>query len=255
MRLRNISIICVLAALLTVLCYVTAADAQDFVTDGLVAHYTLNEADIDGKTVKDLSPNGNDAKIEGNLKSVEGAADGTGEALEFEGDSYIEIPAMGEFEHVSIECYALEGQFGGIQGIVSTWQWAAGKVHFKFEANQIQVHKNDGVKIRLDAEEERWYHIIYTSNTKDNELKLYVDGELVDEGLAGGTPELMDERRIGSEHDGRFLIGMIDNVRIYDRILDEDEVAQNFESKSDIWPVEPAGKLSATWGYLKALRN
>lgn len=256
MRLRNIRIICVLAALLAVLCYVTAADAQDFVTDGLVAMYTLNEADIDGKVVKDVF-GGNDAKLVGNLKSVEGATDGTGEALEFEGkpDNYIEIPAMGSFDHVSIECYALEGSFGPIQGIVSTWQWTAGKVHFKFEANEIQVHKNDGVKIRLRGENEVWYHIIYTSNTKDNELKLYVDGELVEEGNAGTTPENMDERRIGSEHDGRYLTGMIDNVRIYDRILDEDEVAQNFESQSDQLPVEPAGKLSATWGYLKALRN
>ena len=254
MSLRNMSAICVLGVLLTMFWYVNAADAQDFVTDGLVSIYTLNEADIEGKTVKDIF-GGKDAKIEGTLTSVEGATDGTGEALEFEGDSYIEIPAMGEFDHVSIECYALEGQFGGIQGIVSTWMWAAGKVHFKFEGNEIQVHKNDGVKIRLAAEAETWYHIIYTSNTKDNELKLYVDGELVDEGNAGTTPELMDERRIGSEHDGRFLIGMIDNVRIYDRILDEDEVMQNFESQSDQLPVEPAGKLSTTWGYLKGLRN
>ena len=254
MNLRDIRTICILGVFLTTCWYVSPADAQDFVTDGLVAIYTLNEADIDGKTVKDIF-GGKDAKMEGDLKSVEGATDGTGEALEFEGDSYIEIPAMGEFEHVSIECYALEGQFGAIQGIVSTWQWAPGKVHFKFEGNQIQVHKNDGVKIRLNAEAERWYHIVYTSNTADNELKLYVDGELVDEGNAGATPENMDERRIGSEHDGRFLIGMIDNVRIYDRILDEDEVAQNFESESDQLPVEPAGKLSMTWGHLKGLRN
>ena len=254
MNLRDMRAICILGVLLTLCLWVNAADAQDFVTDGLVAIYTLNEADIEGKTVKDIF-GGKDAKIEGTLKSVEGATGGTGEALEFEGDSYIEIPAMGEFDHVSIECYALEGQFGGIQGIVSTWMWAAGKVHFKFEGNEIQVHKNDGVKIRLGAEAETWYHIIYTSNTKDNELKLYVDGELVDEGNSGTTPELMDERRIGSEHDGRFLIGMIDNVRIYDRILDEDEVMQNFESQSDQLPVEPAGKLSTTWGYLKGLRN
>ena len=254
MSVRNMSAICILGVLFIVFGYVNAADAQDFVTDGLVAIYTLNDADIEGKTVKDIF-GGKDAKIEGTLKSVEGATDGTGEALEFEGDSYIEIPALGEFDHVTIECYALEGQFGGIQGIVSTWMWAAGKVHFKFEGNEIQVHKNDGVKIRLAAEAETWYHIIYTSNTKDNELKLYVDGELVDEGNSGTTPELMDERRIGSEHDGRFLIGMIDNVRIYDRILDEDEVMQNFESQSDQLPVEPAGKLSTTWGYLKEVRN
>ena len=256
MNLRNMSVICVLGVLLTMFWYVNAADAQDFVTDGLVAMYTLNEADIDGKVVKDIF-GGKDAKLMGNLKSVEGATDGTGEALEFEGkaESYVEIPAMGEFDHVSIECYALEGQFGGIQGIVSTWQWTAGKVHFKFEGNEIQVHKNDGVKIRLAGEADTWYHIIYTSNTKDNELKLYVDGELVDEGNSGTTPENMDERRIGSEHDGRFLIGMIDNIRIYDRILDEKEVEQNFESQSDQLPVEPAGKLSTTWGYLKGLRN
>lgn len=248
---RNIAI-CALCLLLTALCYVTA-DAQDFVTDGLVAMWTLNEADLDGKTVKDALGE-NDAEMIGKLKFVEGPM---GDAMEFEGDAenYVEIPALGSFEKVSIECWALEGQFGGIQGIVSTWQWAAGKVHFKFEGNQIQVHKNDGVKIRMNAETDKWYHIIYTSDTKEDELKLYVDGELVDEGTAGGTPENMDERRIGSEHDGRYLIGMIDNVRIYDRILDEAEVKQNFESESDSLPVEPAGKLSTTWGYLKGLRN
>ena len=253
---RNMRVICVLAALLTAFCYVNAADAQDFVTDGLIAMYTLNEADIDGKVVKDILGE-NDAEIVGKLKFVEGAADGTGEAMEFEGkpDNYVKIPDMGDFEFVSIECYALEGQFSGIQGIVSTWQWAAGKVHFKFQGNQIQVHKNDGVKIFLAAETDTWYHIIYTSNTKDNELKLYVDGELVAEGNSGATPENMKERRIGSEHDGRYLIGMMDNIRIYDRILEEDEVMQNFESKSDQLPVEPAGKLSTTWGTLKRMRN
>ncbi|RKU35360.1 hypothetical protein C6495_05955 [Candidatus Poribacteria bacterium] len=249
---RNI-VVCAFCLLLTALCYVTAANAQDFVTDGLVAMYTLNEADLDGKTVKDALGE-NDAEMIGKLKFVEGPM---GDAMEFEGDAenYVEIPALGSFEKVSIECWALEGQFGGIQGIVSTWQWAAGKVHFKFEGNQIQVHKNDGVKIRMNAETETWYHIIYTSDTKEDELKLYVDGELMDEGTAGGTPENMDERRIGSEHDGRYLIGMIDNVRIYDRILDEAEVKQNFESESDSLPVEPAGKLSTTWGYLKGLRD
>ncbi len=254
MDLRVVIAMCILGVLLTTLYVVSPADAQDFVTDGLVAMYTLNEADIDGEVVKDVFA-GNDAKLVGRLTSVKGGV--LGEALEFEGkpDNYVEIPALGEFEYVTIECYALEGQFGGIQGIVSTWQWEAGKVHFKFEGNQIQVHKNDGVKIAFNAESEEWYHIVYTSNTKDDELKLYVDGELVDEGTAGAAPEKMDERRIGSEHDGRYLIGMMDNVRIYDRILDEDEVKQNFDSQSDQLPVEPAGKLSATWGYLKGLRD
>ena len=256
MGLGNMRAIRVFAVLLTVLWYGGAVDAQDFVTDGLVAMYTLNKADIEGEVVEDVFGK-NDAKLVGKLDFVDGARHGTGEALAFKGESenYIEIPALGDFDYVSIECYALESQFGGIQGIVSTWEWAAGKVHFKFEANQIQVHKNDGVRIRLNAEINTWYHIIYSSNTKGNKLKLYVDGKLIGVGPAGFTPETMNERRIGSERDGGYLIGMIDNVRIYDRILDEKEVVQNFESKSDQLSVEPTGKLSTTWGTLKGLRN
>jgi len=252
---RNMRLICVLAALLPMFCYVSAVSAQDFVTDGLVAMYTLNEADVDGNVVKDVFGE-NDAELVGSLEFVEGATGGTGEAFKFDGaQNYVSIPDLGDFEQASVECYALEGQFGGIQGIVSTWQWTAGKVHFKFEANQIQVDKNGGNKIRFNAEAETWYHIIYTCNPGEDQLKLYVDGELVDEGNAGAQPENMRERRIGSEHDGRYLNGMIDNVRIYDRVLGEDEVKQNFESNSDSLPVEPAGKLSTTWAVLKQMRN
>ena len=95
MNFTNVKAICILGLLLAMLSYVNATNAQDFVTDGLVAMYTLNDADMDGKVVKDVFGK-NDAKLVGNLKSVEGAADGTGEALEFEGkpENYIEIPAM-----------------------------------------------------------------------------------------------------------------------------------------------------------------
>ena len=155
------------------------------------------------------------------------------------------------FDLASVECYAFATQLDTSQGIVSTWQWARGKIHFKFESNEIQTQKNGGDKIRFAAQANTWYHIIYTTNPAANELKLYVDGKLVVEGNAGAEPENMDERRIGSEHDGRFLNGMMDNVRIYDRVLTAEEVMQNFEAKSDQLPVEPAEKLSTTWGALK----
>ena len=255
MVLKAIKVICILSLLFTAMWYVNMADAaKEFVTDGLVAMYTLNKSDVKGEVVMDTSGNDNHAKLIGKLDFVEGPI---GDAYEFKAaaNNYVEIPAMGMFDFASVECYALQTQFGGIQGIVSTWMWTAGKVHFKFQENQIQVDKNGGSKIRFNAEAKKWYHIIYTTNPPDNELKLYVDGDLVAEGPAGAQPENMDERRIGSEHDGRFLNGMIDNVRIYDRVLTEDEVMQNFEAKSDNLPVEPADKLSTTWGALKRQRN
>ena len=249
MLMRSLSI-----ALFMTLLLVTAAslEAQEFVTDGLVAFYTLDKADIDGAKVKDVSGNGNDAKIIGKLKSAKGQLD---ECLEFDrGANYVEVPALGSWEQGSIECWAYTNDLGhDYQGIVSTWQWVAGKVHFKFEGGQIQVHKNDGVKITFNAEIDTWYHIIYTCDTQANELKLYVNGELVAEGGSGGTPENMDERRIGSEHDGRFLNGMVDDVRIYDRVLSEKEVEQNFKVKSNEMAVCLKDKLATRWGYLKEI--
>jgi hypothetical protein len=244
-----------LFSLVLVLMFIAvAAQAQQYVTNGLIAFWTMDSADITGDTVKDMSGNGNDATIMGALSSAAGVID---EALEFDGGAnYVEVPALGDWEQASIECWALSNDFSiSYQGIVSTWQWAAGKVHFKFESNQIQVDKNDGVKLTAPAEQDTWYHIIYTCDTVANELKLYVDGAFVAEGTSGSTPQNMNERRIGSEHDGRFLSGMIDEVRIYDRVLNESEVAQNFTVTSNsTTAVEPAGKLATTWSSIKTSR-
>ncbi|MGQ9610769.1 MAG: LamG domain-containing protein [bacterium] len=239
-------------SLLIGLSFITCLNAQEFVKNGLIAMWTLDSKDIQGEVVKDVSGNGRNAKIIGTLKSVPGVI---GECLQFEGkaDCYVEIPKMDDMTTLSIECWAMEDQFGNIQGIISTWQWEAGKVHFKFESNQIQVHKNDGVKITFNAENGKWYHIIYTTDTKANKLQLYVDGKLASEGASGATPEKMSERRMGSEHDGRFLIGKIDEVRIYNRVLDAKEVANNFAVKTNKIAVQPRGKLATCWSSLKQI--
>jgi hypothetical protein len=245
--IRNIIIIFMFAILL-----ITAlANAQEFVKDGLLAMWTLDKADINGDTVKDVSGNGHDATIKGTLKSIDGVI---GECLQFEGkaENYVEIPKMGSFEQISVECWAMEDQFSGIEGIVSTWQWEAGKVHFKFESNQIQVDKNDGGKIVYpNPEQGKWYHIVYTTDTTANKHSLYVDGKFASDGPGGATPEKWDERRMGSEHDGRWLIGKIDEVRVYKRVLTEKEIANNFTVKSNKLAVEPNGKLATCWSVLK----
>ena len=229
-----------------------AAQAQQYVTDGLIAFWTLDDADINGDTVNDVSGSGNDATIMGTLASVPGVI---GEALEFDrGANYVEIPDMGEMEQNSLECWAYVADLSHqYQGIISTYGWTAGKVHFKFQDSQIQVDKNGVGKIQLDAEAETWYHIIYTQGIDDG-IKLYVDGVLVAElASAGAVPENWHERRIGSEHDeGRYLDGMIDEVRVYDRILDANEVEQNFGVLSnDTTAVEPDSKLATTWSSIK----
>jgi len=79
-----------------------------------------------------------------------------------------------------------------------------------------------------------------------------VNGKFIVDGPGGAAPEQWDERRIGSEHDGRWLIGKIDEVRVYKRVLIEKEIANNYTVKSnDLAAIKPVGKLSTCWGEIK----
>ena len=60
--------------------------------------------------------------------------------------------------------------------------------------------------------------------------------------------------RIGANVEvapGEFMNGSIDEASIYDRMLDEGEVEQNFEAGPLPQAVDSAGKLALTWGKIK----
>ena len=60
---------------------------------------------------------------------------------------------------------------------------------------------------------------------------------------------------VGKTHEGnREFLGLIDEVRIWNRALDEDEVIEQMESGYfEIFAVDPRQKLTTTWGHLKDL--
>jgi len=196
-------------------------ESQQFVTDGLIGFWSLDKDTINGKVLKDVWGK-NDGAINGDPKSVPGKLD---EALEFDGkDDYVELPDMGNEPEVTVEAWTMAHSMPpqahacciGIVSSAPADQWKAGTVHFKFEAGQITVHKNDSVKIRFNnAELDKWYHVVYTSSIKKNELTLYVNGELIGKDIAGGTPNNLTHIVIASEHEGRYLPGLVDEVRIY----------------------------------------
>ena len=90
------------------------SQAQEFVTDGLVAFYSFDKDTVKGDTLNDVFGKEN-AKIFEKPKLVPGKF---GEAFEFQAKGYVEIPKSGAWKQVSIECWANEKQFSGIQGIV-----------------------------------------------------------------------------------------------------------------------------------------
>ena len=232
----------------------SVAESQEYVTDGLIGFWTMDKEDVQGGTVKDVSGKNNHGEIGGDPEPVQGKIE---ESLDFDGkDDFVAIPDLGEEPAVSVDLWArIDESFAGvIKGLVSTFdppQWKAGSVHFKFESGNIDILKNGGGRIQVPAEQDKWYHVGYTCDTKENELKLYVDGELIDTVAAGAEPNNLTSLRIGSEHEGRFFPGIIDEVRLYNRALTENEMKQNFEVKNNEMAVNAVGKLAVTWGALK----
>lgn len=233
--------------------------AEEFVTDGLIGFWPLDKDNIKGDTAADIFGK-NPGKIQGGPKIIKEGK--IFEALEFDGkDDYVQLPNMGNPPEVTVEAWTLAhamppAAHGCCIGIVSAApndQWKAGTVHFKYEAQQITVHKQDGVKVRFPkAELDEWYHAVYTCDTKKNELMLYVNGEFIGKGNAGKEPNNLTHIVIASEHEGRYLPGVVDEVRIYKRILTEKEIKKNFEIETRA--VSAGGKLPLTWAMLKALR-
>lgn len=80
---------------------------------------------------------------------------------------------------------------------------------------------------------ERWTHVAVTLT--EGKVKFYFDGVLDYEGMRPKQVPLAQNKdpvRIGSDYDGRYFNGEIDNVRIYNRALSAEEIAQIFKAES-----------------------
>jgi len=236
--------------------FTSSAQSQEYVTDGLLGFWTMDREDIKGNVARDVSGNNNHGEMGGDPEIVKGKIE---EALHFDGeDDYVGIPDLGNEPSVSVEVWAIiEQPFADIRGMVSTFdppQWKAGTVHFKFEAGNIDILKNDGERIQIPAEPNVWYHCAYTCDTEVNELKLFINGELMGNVKAGAEPNNLTHLRIGSEHDGRYFPGILDEVRLYNRALTDEEIEQNYKVKANSLAVNYREKLGVCWGKLKAIK-
>lgn len=102
-----------------------------------------------------------------------------------------------------------------------------------------------------------WYQVVGTYDGK--EMKIYVNGKLENTTNAQSGDINYPDRifyTIGAYKDDNEDFshkGLIDEVRIYDRALTEKEISNNLHAEG--LAVEPGGKLSLTWGQIKANVN
>lgn len=111
--------------------------------------------------------------------------------------------------------------------------------------------------------DEKWRHIVFLIEVKNNErvTQFYIDSKqtsvqkvLTERGVYIPFTDPIYLGATSVEGDPRhFFEGAIDEVRIYNRPLTENEITRNFKSGISL-SVEPTQKLATVWGALKSKR-
>ena len=235
-----------------------AAAGPEFVTEGLVSFWTFDKSDIEGDTVKDVWGE-NHGTMQGDPEIVEGKIE---EGLQLDGeDDFVLLPDMGFLSQVTVEIWAKveDLSVSTLHPLFSQEKWEPGTPHFKIRqaTRDVKMQINDGppeLLAPIADLEGVWHHYLYTYDEDTIEANLYVDGELQDT-QTGSTPHPADltTPRIGNEYEpARMFCGVLDEVRVYDRVLSDDEIKANFGVKLNQTAVNPAGKLPLLWGKIKA---
>ena len=241
------------------------------IEDGLIGYWSFDKDTVKGNTVMDIWGS-QDAEMIGKLEIVPGKF---GEAVQLGGGAGARVRITDDIKkaelpskEMTVELWAWDEQFiewGGYivavqdngafeKGWLLGTRWKA----FSFALSSEDADDGDGLLTYLNSANSydinEWYHVVGTYDGK--EMKIYVNGKL--EGTSSvqsGAINYPDRVffSIGAYKDDNedFVHkGMLDEVRLYDRALSEKEVLNNLQAAG--LAVEPAGKLSLTWGQVKA---
>lgn len=253
-------------AILTALVWQTDTAKSQVATEGLISYWSFDQATVEGDVVKDIWDE-NHGTLMGNPKVVEGKV---GQALEFDGQTdYVSVENVDSFNFgdsdFSIECW-IKVDDDNNSYIINFKDMADNNPHVEFYTNypsagNLGAHILDSTGsgfrttyVSSDVTDSKWYHVVMIYLDAKNVVNLYLDGEITasnrDSNAPIGALENWNWLSIGRSQVGEFMDGIIDEVRIYDRALSDDEIIQNMNAEG--LSVNPVEKLVLTWGAVKA---
>lgn len=205
--------------------------------DAPVAYWTFDEGS--GQDLTDISGNG----LHGRITNGTWTTGKQGTALEFNGDSFVELPdepalrLPGDLTIMAWVRKTEPSRTGKSMGIVSRsseGQWdydlfmstsrlehpAFYSDAFQTEGSDIEVISSQPVILK------RWHHIAVIRQGSTG--RIYIDGRVTGTAnIPESFPKRENKLRIGHDHDGGF-VGVIDEVRIYERALSASEIRDIF---------------------------
>jgi hypothetical protein len=249
-------------SLVTVLMSASLLQARQVIDKGLVLYWPFDNTTIKDDAVLDVWGE-NDGTLMGGPKTAPGKI---GAGLQFDGlDDFAKVPEilLGDF---TIEAWfkaekppgtwsrVFDGGIGGAGDVFITPNHGrtGGDIGYTIHASGgVRSEFGSGVKVTVGE----WYHIAATYDKDGEGMKLYVNGE-----QKGSNPYNKESFEDWAPPQNWYLAkanwndplfpGIIDEFRLYDRVLSAIEIEQNMDATG--LTVSPKEKLAGTWGEIKA---
>ena len=219
------------------------ASATTGLNSGLVGYWTFDGPSVNWATgvVKDVSGNGNNGLMTGPSTSTSPVAGKIGQALNFNGtSSYIDLAAPTVLQSDSVftvSAWARATSYGVNPAAVA--------IRFNQDANNLFIlypydnFSGNGARVFFNTitiidqnngaiADGKWHHFLFVSRSATDH-QLFVDGQSVGTSVTSKTlPASLTDVTIGAWNptNGQYYSGGIDDVRIYNRALSSQEIAQ-----------------------------
>jgi len=211
---------------------------------GLVLYLPFEEGT--GTSVYDESPYGNDGTVYGTLSgTVYGASwvDGKyGKALSFDVSDYVKVPHDDSLDlsaEFTISAWFKTTVVSGYRGLVSyddeTVDNNISYMIYLPNSNAIRGRIADGSASKYvtvsGTSDGEWHHVVFVVTS--DQILLYVDGSLGDSTPRTINPRISPDNtlKVGRYRTMDSWDGLIDEVRIYNRVLNEEEIQQLYQGE------------------------
>ena len=247
--------LCIITIILSTILYpVESALKPD---KSLVLWFTFDDGK--GKIAKDSSEKGNDGKIKGKFKWEKSKEKNYKTALQFKNDVDVRapfIPLNGKQDH-TLDMWVSANLSSDQQLVFSQKDVNATNksLHYRIYSSgtvRMGFYGNDLDTAAGAVKKGEWTHITFWHDAKKKNRRIYINGKKEAEdngrGLFEGT---QGDTVVGSwTETEQYFDGLIDEVRLWHRVLSEKEIVDSMKLMS--LSVNPQSKLATKWSKLKS---
>lgn len=168
-----------------------------------------------------------------NLWTADGKCGG---ALSLSGGAYVEVPAIGSADALTVALWVRPDALGqALSGLFMCNGWDTSAVHFQFTGDgraEFSVNGSRPVDAFSEAAPGKkagaWSHLAVAYDAAAKKVRFYVDGKRDKEvEYKKAAAVKLPAARLGAwDREARPLAGRIDDVRIYSRVLDDAAIAK-----------------------------